>query len=115
MIIIATTKQENALAEQLAKEHNAQAWRREDSYAIVRWSIEDVLGVKPELSKEGAEAFLEYYESNIKNLIVGDGFQTLKEMDASDFVEEDKDEEDACPLGGDIANDCGKEQAYGSF
>ena len=106
MIFISENKNEDALIEQLAKEHNAQAWRREDSYAIVRWSVEDLLGIKPELSKEGAEAFLEYYESNIKNLIVGDGFQTLKEMDASDFVEEDEDEENACPLGGDTANDC---------
>lgn len=111
MILIAETKQENALVEQLAKENHATAWRREDSYAIVRWSIEDVLGVKPELNKEGAEAFLEYYESNITNLITGDGFQTLEEMDASDFVEneeeeDEEDEEDDCPLGGDITNDC---------
>ena len=95
MIIIAETKQENAFVEQLAKEHHAIAWKREDSFAIVRWSREDVIGVKPELNEEEAEAFLEYYESNIQNLITGDGFRTLEEMDASDFVTKDEEEEDS--------------------
>lgn len=96
MIIIAETKQENALVEKLAKEHHADAWKREDSYAIVRWSIEDLIGVKPELKEDEAEAFLEYYEGNIKDLLCSEGFRTLEDMDASDFVteaEEDDGEE----------------------
>lgn len=51
------------------------------------------MGVKPELDEAGAEAFLEYYESNIRNLLCGDGYRTLEEMDVSDFVAE-SDEED---------------------
>lgn len=93
MIIIAGTKQENAIVERLAKENLAQAWKREDSFAVVRWSKEDLMGVKPELNEKEAEAFLEYYEGNIKNLICGEGFQILKDMDASDFATETEDDE----------------------
>ena len=92
MIIIAETKQENAIVEKLAKENHSTAWKREDSFAIVRWSIEDLMGVKPGLSEKVAEAFLEYYESNIKNLINGEGFRILEDMDASDFVTKEEEE-----------------------
>lgn len=92
MIIIAETKQENAIVEILAKANHATAWKREDSFAIVRWSIEDLIGVKPCLGRKEAEAFLEYYESNIKNLINGEGFRILEDMDVSDFVTKEEEE-----------------------
>lgn len=84
MIFVAENKEENKLVEQLAKKQGGTAYLREDSYAITRWSVDDVLHSQPALSREAAEKFLEDHESKLVESSVSGGWDFI---DYADYLE----------------------------
>lgn len=95
MIIIAETKQENEIVEQMAKNlPGARAITREEAYAVNYWSIEDVIGHNDSITKEGAEAFLEYYENRLKEGTTEGGNDFLDYADYDGYKLLKDDEED---------------------
>lgn len=47
-------------------------------YATVRWSIEDVLSLRPEMTEEAAEKFLLQYEKVIQDSMLRAGWETIE-------------------------------------
>ena len=85
MIIIAENKQENELVEKLAKENYARAIRYENGFAMTTWSVDDVMGFKTDITREGAEAFLEMFENRLKDNCISGGDIFLEEADYSGY------------------------------
>lgn len=85
MIFVAENYEENELVQKLAREYGGSHFFREDSFAISRWSIDDVLSVQPHLTREAAESFLEEYESNLRSSAVSGGWDFLDYADYSAF------------------------------
>ena len=85
MIIIAETKQENKKVEKLAKKLGARAYRREDSYGVTVWSVEDARAHNPDLTEKGAEAFLERYENRLSEACIEGGNDFLQYADYSSY------------------------------
>ena len=91
MKFIAETKEENALAEKLAKEyrqlynHEAKAIKREDAYAVTMWSVADVQEAL-DLNNENAEVFLENYENRLEDSSISGGWRFIEYADISDYT-----------------------------
>ena len=47
-------------------------------YAAVRWSIDDVLSLRPEMTEEAAEKFLLQYEGVIQDSMLRAGWETIE-------------------------------------
>ena len=85
MIIIAETKRENEKVEKLAKELGARYYKREGTYGLTCWSVDDVRGHNLNLTEEGAEAFLERYENRLSEACIEGGNNFLQYADYSGY------------------------------
>lgn len=85
MIIISEGKHEDALVEELAKKYHARGIAREDGFAPTFWSVKDITASKEKITKENAEAFLEYYERKLEEGAISGGWDFINYADYSDY------------------------------
>lgn len=50
------------------------------AYGRVEWTAEDVLSIRPEMSREDAEEFLQSNEKHIRNRVVELGWEVLESL-----------------------------------
>jgi hypothetical protein len=50
------------------------------AYGRVEWTVEDVLSIRPEMSPEDAEEFLQSNEKHLRNRIVELGWEVLESL-----------------------------------
>lgn len=51
-----------------------------NTYAKVEWTVDDVLTLRPEWTREKAEEFLDINEKHIQNRIVELGWEVIESM-----------------------------------
>jgi hypothetical protein len=51
-----------------------------ETYATVTWVAEDIMAIRPEMSKEDAEEFLVWNEDTIEEMMVARGWEAIETL-----------------------------------